>query len=87
VADAAVAEALAHLSGDPGFAGRPRGEISGGTYESRVRDLGSGMVEILVAAGVSGRERHVRVVARMLPGGPRVQLWERLSPSGYGSQR
>ena len=82
IADAGVAEALAHLSEDPGFPGEPAGEISGGTYESRIQSLSSGLMEILVTARVGGRERHVRVVARRLPGGLGVQSWERLNRPG-----
>ena len=82
LADAGVAEALAHLSRDSGFAGEPKGELSGGTYESRVQSLGGGLLEIDVTAQVGSRQRRVRVVARLRPGGPQVQLWQRL-PASY----
>lgn len=76
--DAGVAEALAHLSRDPGFAGEPGGELGGGTYESRVQGLGGGLLEIWVEARVGGRLKRVRVTARLLPDGPQVLRWQRL---------
>lgn len=81
IADAAVAEALAHLSVDQGFPGEPEGELGGGSYESSIHNLGPGLLEIRVVARVGGRQRRVRVVARLRHGGPRVELWQRLSPT------
>ena len=81
IADAAVAEALANLAVDRGFPGRPGGALGGGTYESIVRSVGAGVLEIRVTARVGGLERLVRVEARIVPGGPRVRRWQRLSRS------
>lgn len=86
LADAAVAEALAHLAQDRGFPGRQESSLGGGSYESRTRSLGSDLVEVQVVARTGGWERRVRAVVRVAPTRARVVRWERLAEP-QGSQR
>lgn len=79
--DAAVAEALAHLSRDPAFHGLPRHPFGGGTLTSRVRATGYA-TRTVEARGTYGTEsRTVRVRVTITPGGLVVSGWRRLTAS------
>jgi hypothetical protein len=59
LADGALAETLAHLYADPGFAGVAEHPLGRGTVKSRVESLGSGLYRVWATGAYAGRVRDV----------------------------
>ena len=77
--DAVVAETLARLSREPGFAGVARRPNEAGWSESRVVRPGVDRVRILATVVYRGRERRLRVDAKLTADGPVVTAYQRQS--------
>lgn len=75
--DAVVAETLARLSREPSFAGVARRSNSAGWSESRVVRPGVDRVRILTTVVYRGRERSLRVDAKLTTEGPVVISYRR----------
>lgn len=74
--DAALAATLARLSEDPTVRRVAKQRLGTGFFESRVRELEPGIVEILATAETGRRRSAVRAVASLGPAGLRVVAWE-----------
>lgn len=74
LADAALAETLAHLAADPAYPGLPEREFGGGTIASRV-DGGGAAVTVRARADYRGRRRTVRAAVQLTVLGPVVLDW------------
>lgn len=78
LADAALADALAHLAVEPGFPGFQPYPFGGGTLSSRVRAISPTRYQITSTASLRERRRAVRVeVVRTLEG-LEVAGWRRV---------
>ena len=75
--DAVVAETLARLSREPSFAGVARRANGAGWSESRVVRPGVDRVRILTTVVYRGRERSLRVDAKLTTEGPVVTAYRR----------
>ncbi len=75
--DAIVAETLARLSREPGFAGISRRANEAGWSESRVVRPGMDHVRILTTVVYRGRQRRLRVDAKLTTEGPVVTAYLR----------
>ncbi len=74
--DASVAATLAHLSADPDVRRVPRQPLGSGSFESEIRSLGPGTVEVLATGETGGRRMTARAVVSLEPAGPQVVRWE-----------
>jgi len=82
LADAALAETLAHLAADPAYAGVPAHPFAGGRIASRVEFLGIGRFEVRAAAGLAGRLRTVKARVERGGGTAWVVAWARVPAWG-----
>jgi hypothetical protein len=80
--DAALAVTLSRLSADPVVRGVPRQRLDFGFFESAVRAVGPGAVEVLATGEAGGRRSTVKARVALEPAGPRVVGWE---PSAVGA--
>jgi hypothetical protein len=79
LSDAALAEALAHLSENAAFRGSPEHSFGGGSLESTVRPLSTVRFEIEATATYAGRARTVEAEVIRPPGETaRVVRWRRV---------
>ena len=78
LADAALAEALAHLAQDPGFSGLGDHPYGGGVLGSKVLQVGSKRWRVEAWARHRGLVRRVRVDVRRTVRGHAVTGWRRV---------
>jgi type II secretory pathway pseudopilin PulG len=79
LSDAALAEALAHLSENAAFRGSPEHAFGGGSLKSRVQPISAIRFEIEATATYAGRSRTVEAEVIRPPGEtPRVVHWRRV---------
>jgi Tfp pilus assembly protein PilV len=77
LSDAALAEALAHLSDDAAFRGRPKHAFATGTLASEVHPINGVQFTIVATAAYAGRERVVEADVVRPPGQTaRVLRWQ-----------
>lgn len=75
LADAALAETLAHLALDATYRGVAAHPFGGGTIESEVTRVSTARFEVTASGRYAGRERAVRATVLRLPEGTRVVSW------------
>lgn len=79
LSDAAVAEAVANLTLDPGYSGAAEHEFGGGRIASRVTPRGLGIYDLTATAVFADRKRTVEAEVFRPPGrAARVRWWRRL---------
>ncbi len=78
LADAAVAEAVANLAQNPGYAGAPAHDFGHGKIATQVNSLGPGLFDVVATATYAGRARTVEAEVFRAPGIARVRRWRRL---------
>lgn len=78
LADAALAETLAHLAVDATYRGAAAHPFGGGTIESEVARLDTTRYEVTAKATYAGGERSVRAMVLRLPEGTQVVSWSRV---------
>ncbi len=81
LADAALAEALAHLAQDRYHRGLGERELGDGWIASRVEPLAGDRVRVVVTARYGGASRAAEAQVRLTLAGPRVVAWRVLPPS------
>jgi Tfp pilus assembly protein PilX len=79
LADAAVAEAVANLAQNPGYAGAPAHDFGHGKIATQISALAPGLFDVVATATYAGRTRTVEAEVFRAPGGvARVRRWRRL---------
>jgi hypothetical protein len=81
LADAAMAETLAHLAASPVYPGVVERDLDGGTIRSEVGHGAGGSFTIRVRATYRGAAMDVEARGRTTSTGPRITSWRRV-PAG-----
>ncbi len=83
LSDAALAEALAHLSESASFRGLARHDFGDGTLKSEIRPISGVLFEVTATATYAGKARIVEATALRPPGQTaRVVHWQVLAEGG-----
>lgn len=75
LADAALAETLAHLAVSPAYSGVPQRELGDGVITSRVEAAGANRRTVHARAEYRGRRRDVQALVQITALGPVVLDW------------
>ncbi|HSS77545.1 MAG TPA: hypothetical protein VLV54_12470 [Thermoanaerobaculia bacterium] len=78
LSDAAVAEAVANLAQDPGYAGAREHDFGHGKIATRISSPAPGLFDVIATATYAGRTRIVEAEVFRAPGVARVRRWRRL---------
>lgn len=79
--DAAVAESIAKLSENPGFAGVQQRSFGGGRLASDIERLSAERRSVVATASYRGWTRRVRVQIRLRMGSIEIESWSPLPPA------
>jgi hypothetical protein len=83
LADAGLAQTLAGLAHEPGFAGVAERSFGPGLVASKVTRAGNRRLVVRVRASLADRALAVEAEVELAAGGPRVVSWQRLPERVY----